>query len=191
MKTLGIVIAVVTICLASNVIAQEEHEAKRESFVLGLGAGWGNAGAELTTVEKVDRQNGIVGNLRLGWAVRNDMVFGVDFDIWSQFFGNERWVFNLSAMTVTYFPFDKGVFVNGGVGFGTSRIEVSNSGQITQQDQAGLGYFVGGGYEWWVHEEIALGPQIKWAYLDMDSDVTKSADYFSIMFQFTWYKPDN
>jgi len=192
MKTLRILIslvAVVVLCQASGVRAQENHEAKRENFVLGLGAGWGNAGADLTIVEKVDRQNGVVGDLRIGWAVRKDMVFGVDFDVWSQVFQDDRWVFNLSAVALTYFPANKGAFVNGGVGFGTSRIEVNSSGSNIKQDRAGIGYFFGGGYEWWIAEEVAVGPQIKWAFLNIDGDVTKSADYFSIMVQLTWYKP--
>ncbi len=194
MKTLGILLAVLTaaiICPVSDVFASEGHEAKRESFVVGFGAGWGNAGADLTTVEEVDRQNGVVGNLRLGWAVKNEMVFGVDFDIWSELSGDTRWIFNLSAATFTYFPFNKNAFIIGGVGIGTSRVEVAGGGTVEYQDQAGPGYFVGAGYEWWVVDEVAVGAQTKWAYLDMDGDVTKSADYFSIMLQLTWYKPKN
>jgi hypothetical protein len=117
------------------------------------------------------------------------MTFGLDFDIWSQVFDDERWVFNLSALSLTYFPLGMGWFINGGLGLGTSRVEVSSSGQTIQQDMAGVGAFVGAGYEWWIHEEVALGPKIKWVYLDIDSDVTKSADYFSVMVQLTWYKP--
>lgn len=194
MKTVGILLAVLAaaiICPVSDGLALDGSEANRESFVVGFGAGWGNAGADLTTVEKVDRQNGVVGDLRLGWAVKNNAVFGVAFDIWSELFGDSRWVFNLSAVTLTYFPFDRNAFVVGGVGIGTSRIEVPGQGNIIQQDQAGLGYFVGAGYEWWIVDEVAVGPQMKWAFLEMDSDITKSADYFSIIVQLTWYKPED
>jgi hypothetical protein len=156
-----------------------------------VGAGWGNGGADFTIVEAVDRENGIVGDFRIGWAVRNDLVFGLDFDIWTQVSDAERWVFNLSALSLAYFPLDKRAFINGGVGVGTSRVELAGFGPNIQQDMAGVGAFVGGGYEWWIHDEVAVGPQIKWVYLDIDSDVTKSADYFSIMVQVTWYKPKN
>jgi len=184
------VTALFLVAAFSTAGAEQGIEPKRESFVLGFGAGWGNAGADLTIVEEVDRENGVVGDLTLGWAVRHDVVLGVEFDIWSQISGDTRWVFNLSSIGVTYFPMGENAYIMGGLGVGTSRVETADAGgSTTHQDQAGLGFAVAGGYEWWIAEEVALGPKLKWAYLDIGGDVTQNADYFSISIQLTWYKP--
>ncbi len=169
--------------------AAEPHPDTREAFVMGIGLGWGNAGASLNTVERVDRQNGVAGDVLLGWAVRNNTVVGFEFDGWSQFFGDNRWVLNLSSVAVTYYPLG-GLFVSGGLGLGTSRVEFYDSGGSNiRQDRAGLGYSVAGGYEFRILEEIALAPKIKWAYLDINGDVTNSTDYLTVAIQLTWYMP--
>ena len=193
MKTVGVLFFLAVLAVsgfAPDTWAVEDQPALRENFVLGLGLGWGNAGADLTVIEEVDRENGVAGDVMLGWAVRNDVVLGVEFDLWSQFFRDTRWVFNLSSVTVTYFPFDKGAYLTGGLGIGTTRIEVDQVGSpYVRQDRAGLGYVVAGGFEWRIYEEVALGPRLQWIYMDLDGDTTKSAEYFSIMVQLTWYKP--
>jgi hypothetical protein len=169
--------------------ALDEHPNVREAFVFGIGLGWGNAGADLNVVEKVDRQNGVAGDLLLGWAVRNNMVVGFEFDMWSQFFGDQRWVFNLSSVSVSYYPVG-GLFLTGGLGLGTSRVEFTASGgSNVTQDQAGLGYSLAAGYEFRILEQIALAPKVKWTYLDINGDVTNSADYFTVTIQMTWYMP--
>ncbi|UCH85210.1 MAG: autotransporter domain-containing protein, partial [Candidatus Latescibacterota bacterium] len=152
---------------------------------------WGNAGANLNVVEKVDRQNGVAGDLLLGWAVRNNVVVGAEFDVWSQFFQDTRWVFNLSSVAVSYYPVG-GLFFTGGLGVGTSRVEFTGSeGNNIQQDQAGLGASLAGGYEFRILEQIALAPKVKWAYLDIGGDVTQSVDYLTITLQLIWYKPQS
>ncbi|MEJ2719755.1 MAG: hypothetical protein P8181_01260 [bacterium] len=172
-----------------SALAAEPYPDTREAFVLGLGLGWGNAGADLSIVEKVDRQNGVAGDLLLGWAARNNIVVGFEFDGWSQFFGDTRWVFNLSSVALTYYP-SGGLFVTGGLGIGTSRVEINDSsGSNIRQDRAGVGYSLAGGYEWRILEEIAVAPKLKWAYLDINGDVTNYVDYLTVTIQLTWYMP--
>jgi hypothetical protein len=174
---------------ARDLQAIESYPNAREAFVFGIGLGWGNAGANLTTVEKVDRENGIAGDLLLGWAVRNNIILGAEFDIWSQFFDDERWVFNLSAVALTYYPAG-GLFVSGGFGIGTSRVEFAGSGgENIVQDSGGLGYSLAGGYEFRILEDIALAPKVKWAYLEIDGNTVKNVDYVTVTIQLTWYMP--
>jgi hypothetical protein len=178
---------IIRVCPAS---AQQDTPPERKGFVLGLGAGWGNADADLTVVEEIDRQNGVVGELALGWGVGQDVVLGFEFDIWSQIFQNSEWAFNLSSVALTYFPMGKPAYVTGNVGLGTSQIETGGAGGSTvSQDGSGLGFGVAAGYEWWINEQVALGPKIKWTYLDLGGDVTNNADYLSIEIVLTWYKP--
>lgn len=182
-------VGILTMFMAPQVTALEEHPNVREAFVFGIGLGWGNAGASLNTVEGVDRQNGVTGDLMFGWAVRNNVVVGCEFDLWSQFFDDQRWVFNLSSVAVTFYPAG-GLFFSGGLGLGTSRVEFAeSSGSNTVQDQAGVGYSLAGGYEFRIHEQIALAPKVKWVYLDINGDVTNNVDYFTVSIQLTWYKP--
>lgn len=170
--------------------AQEPAAPVREGFVLGLGAGFANAGADLTVVEKVDRQNGVVGDVAVGWGVGNSVVLGFEFEIWSQIFQDSKWAFNLSSVGITFFPRGKNAYVAANLGVGTSQIETkSSSGSTVRQDGDGLGIAVAGGYEWWVHEEVALGPKVKWTYLDIGGNITTRAEYFSVSVMLTWYKP--
>jgi len=172
-----------------QVVAETAYADVREGFVFGIGLGWGNAGASLNVVEKVDRQNGFAGDLLLGWAVRNNIVTGFEFDVWSQVFEDNRWVFNLSSVSVSYFPVD-GLFFTAGLGLGTSRVEfVGSGGENVVQDQAGVGASVAGGYEFRILEQVALAPKVKWAYLNINGDLTNYVDYLTVTIQLTWYKP--
>jgi outer membrane protein W len=174
--------------LAVDSEAGGPHDGK--GFVLGLGMGWGNAGAEVTLVEKVDRENGALGNVGFGWEVSEHVVLGLDFDVWSQLFRDTRWVINLSSVALTYFPAREGVYLAAYAGVGTARLEIQAAGTPTiRNDRAGVGFAVAGGYDWRIHEEVTLGPSVKWAYMDLGGDVTKSADYLSVTVQLTWYKP--
>jgi len=187
-----VILAVVSalLILVSTAWAQQGTPPERQGFVLGLGAGWGNAGADLTVVEEVERQNGVVGDLAVGWGVGQDVVLGFEFDIWSQVFQDDEWAFNLSSVGITYFPMGKNTYATANLGVGTSQIKTTGAGGSTvRQDGAGLGFAVAGGYEWWINPEVALGPKIKWTYLDIGGDVTNNAEYLSVEVMLTWYKP--
>ena len=60
-------------------------------------------------------------------------------------------------------------------------------GPTVQDDQAGWGVLAATGYEWRVAEEVALGPQVEFAYIDVAGNITNNVNYFSITAQLTWY----
>jgi hypothetical protein len=189
-RIFSLFVAAVLLILSFAANAQDETPPPRKGFVLGLGAGWGNAGADLTVVEEIDRQNGVVGDLAVGWGVGSNVVVGFEFDIWSQIFQNSEWAFNLSSVGITYFPMGKNAHAAANIGVGTSQIKTGGpEGSTISQDGAGLGFAVAGGYEWCINKEVALGPKIKWTYLDIGGDVTNNADYLAVEIMLTWYKP--
>lgn len=177
-----------------SAVAVEQHAHEREGFYIGAGLGWGSAGADLTVIEKVRRHGGGTGNFRLGWALRGDIVAGFEFSGWAtEFTGgageNRRWVFTVSSAAITYFPANVGAFVRGGIGFATSRVEETTGpdNKEVRQDHAGIGYILAAGYEFRFWPRAALAPQVEYAYLDINGDVTRDANYISLTIQLTGY----
>ena len=178
---------------AAPAAAFDEYPHTREGFFIGVGLGWGNAGADLTVVEKVDRESGGTGNFRLGWALGEYLALGFEFNAWaSQFQGDTvsdlRWVFSLSSIALTAWPVKRGPYVRGGVGIGTTRVELDQGvDSIVRQDKAGTGYSIAVGYEVRIQEHAALGPQFEYAYLDIGGNITRDVNYFSLTIQLTGY----
>lgn len=189
MGTLFLVVFLAT--LSSDVLAIEQFPHKREGFFVGAGLGFGNAGADVTVVEKLIRQSGGTGNVRMGWAIIDNLVAGFEFTGFAAFFSQQatddlRWVLTLSSLAVTWWPGNRGLYVRGGAGIATSRVEVVTTG-AQRQDKAGVGVLLAMGYEWRVTENMAIGPQAEYVYMNIDGDLTKNANYVSFSLQLTGY----
>ncbi|MCZ6767496.1 MAG: autotransporter domain-containing protein [bacterium] len=189
MGTLISVIILATLSSDSHAIEQFPH--KREGFFVGAGLGFGSAGADVTVVQELTRQNGGTGNVRMGWAIRDNLVAGVEFTGFAAFFSQQatddlRWVLTLSSLAVTWWPGNMGLYVRGGAGIATSRVEVVTTG-AQRQDNAGAGVLLATGYEWRLMENMAIGPQAEYVYMKIDGDLTKNANYVSFSLQLTGY----
>ena len=89
---------------------------------------------------------------------------------------------------MTYFPQNVGVYIRGGIGVAAASVEVQPSGGPTVSDtEYGFGMIGAAGYEWRLTRKFALGPQLQWAYLNIDDQVTESIDFFSATLQANWY----
>jgi len=177
--------------LASDSLAIEQFPQKREGFFIGAGLGWGNADANVTVVGDLQRKNGSTGNFRLGWAIRDNWVAGYEFSGFAAFFSQNsandlRWVLTLSSLAVTWWPGNEGWYVRGGIGIATARVEVVTTG-VVSQDQPGVGVMAAAGYEWRVMENLAIGPQAEYVYMDINGSLTENANFVSLSFQVTGY----
>jgi hypothetical protein len=170
--------------------AAEKHPSLRQSWYIGAGVGWGNADGDFTLVSEIDRQNGIIGCFRLGYAWNDRWALGLEAAVWDKTFeeSNVKWTLATIALAATYYVPNTGVYVRFGVGLGSSFFEQDQAvGGRQAQDTSGLELLGAVGYEWRVHRNVALGPQVEYVYIDMNSDFTLNADLFAVTGQVTYY----
>jgi hypothetical protein len=186
-------VAILCIVLAVSPAAAGTHEQSRTGFFIGFGAGWGNAGTEVALFGDVDRENSVSANFRLGWAVSDNATIGLESTTWLKeydigaFGADMQLTGTVTAFALTYFPQNMGLYFRGGVGLGAASAQIE-SGTISFEDtEVGLGLLGAVGYEWRLTSKFALGPQVQWAYMNIDGDGMESADFVSLTAQATWY----
>ncbi|MEE9271122.1 MAG: outer membrane beta-barrel protein [Candidatus Krumholzibacteria bacterium] len=181
------------VCLAAVEVAHTKtYPHLRDGFFAGVGLGFGNAGADISLVENLDRESDGIGNFVFGWAVAQQLGLALEINAWqSQFrgdvFRDVTWTFSLSTITATYFPSDIGFFLRGGFGVGTSSVELTQGVVPVSETKAGPGFLAGAGYEWRVTEKMAIGPQVEFAYLNIEGEITEEVDFFAVTAHATWY----
>jgi hypothetical protein len=179
--------------LSTSPAAAGTHPPNRNGFFIGFGAGWGNAGTEVTLFDAGDRENSVSANFRLGWAISDNATLGLESTTWLKqydvaiFAGDMRLTGTVTAFALTYFPQNMGLYFRGGVGLAAASAEF-NSGALSFEDtELGLGLLGAVGYEWRITPKFAIGPQAQWAYMDIEGDGLESADFVSLTAQATWY----
>ncbi|MEO6528072.1 MAG: outer membrane beta-barrel protein [Gemmatimonadaceae bacterium] len=157
---------VLALCLlsASPAMAQSDPYF-REGFTLSAGAGVGSAGVTCSSCQQ-GRETAPALYLRLGGAYRPNLILGGEINGWSktsQDQGDEGkvTVATIDAFAQWYLVPDAGLFLAGGLGIGTMRVEVKVPGLATLSDQsAGLGFHIGVGYDVHLTQSFALTPYV-------------------------------
>ncbi len=170
--------------------AAEQHPDLRQSWYIGGGVGWGSADGDFTVIGDIKRQNGITGFFRFGRALNDRWSFGLESAVWEETFEDQniKWTLATIALSATYFVPKVGLYGRAGIGLGSSFFEQSQAiGGRVVQDTAGLEFMGAIGYEYRLLPKLALGPQIDFVYIEMDSDITLKANFFTVSAQVTWY----
>ena len=139
------------------------------------------------------------GNARVGYALKPDLVLGVEFWGWAksyEFLAGGLPVpvdLKLTATTLcaTYFPGGGGFFVRLGAGVAHGRIDVEPPANVPGvpeggDSDTGFAMTLAPGYEWRVSRRLALGAQGDVVYLGLQ-DALKDAFGYGINAQFNWY----
>jgi len=139
-----------------------------------------------------DRENSVSGNFRFGWSVADNLALGLEATSWSKDYAvadntNLNLMASVTTLALTYFPGNMGLFVRGGLGFSTARAELRMGSSSVEHTEGGMGFLGAVGYEWRLTKKFALGPQVQWAYLNVEDEVLQSADFMSVTAQATWY----
>ena len=190
---LAIALVALVVHFAAAPAMAGNHEHSRSGFYLGLGLGWGNAGAEINGTEDPDRANSGSGNFRFGWSVADNLTLGLESTSWFKNYDIEGINADLSltgtvtALALTYFPGNMGLYMRGGMGIATGTVEVTQGTASVSETETGLGWLGALGYEWRFTEKFALGPQFQYAYLNIEGDGTEKVDFVSLTAQATWY----
>jgi hypothetical protein len=161
------------------------HPPDRNGFMIGFGLGGGSA--NLKNGDK--REGSVTANLRIGYAVRPDLVLHYEGAAWSKTFneavGDVTWTFSTNTAALTYYAPGTGLFVRGGFGLGTARVEIKTQGVKVSHDESGFGFLVAAGWEWRLATKFALAPQVQYAYQSLDT--LKSSNVVDGSLGFNWY----
>ena len=139
------------------------------------------------------------GNARVGYALKPDLVLGVEFWGWAKTYQFSTSTLpvpvevKLAATTacVTYFPGAGGFFMRLGAGIAYGRVTQNPPPSVTdvphlEENRTGLAIDVAPGYEWRVSKRLALGAQGDIVYLGV-GDPLNDAFGYGINAQFNWY----
>ncbi len=153
-------IALLASAVASPVLAQSgaASPASRQGFTISLGLGGGSAGVSCDGCDS-DRENGASGYLRLGGAIRPNLVIGGETHGYrkTESEGGEEVTAQLSYLTAfaQWYPQPAtGFFLKGGLGFGMINLDVG--GQTLKS--SGVGLTLGAGYDWRLGTNFSLTP---------------------------------
>jgi hypothetical protein len=186
-----LVAAVGVLVISTPVLGGKPHD--RSGFFIGFGLGFG--GANFTTGSALDGSSddsgGGAGNFRLGGALNQKVLLGIESSAWVRSEDNETLSFSAVTAALTVYPGNIGAYIRGGFGFGSSTYEVKGevSGVPVDVSKTDSGWtFLGaGGYEWRLTDKFALGPQLEVVYLGLGGDLIDSASLVNVTLQFDWY----
>jgi hypothetical protein len=164
MKALTFPVLALSLLCASPAMAQSDP-LTHEGFTLSAGAGIGSAGVTCTSCE-AERETGPALYLRLGGALRSNLVVGGEINGWSKTSEDQGDEGTVTVAAIDAFaqwypdPF-AGFFLAGGLGLGTMRVEVKVPGVATLSDRTtGLGYHIGVGYDVRLAANFSLTPYV-------------------------------
>ena len=172
----------------------------RTGFTVGAGFGiesvsWTDPGGE----RNVEASGSV--NARLGWALKPDLMLGVELWGWSQedaiavteSTDDVLVKFRLAAVNAcaTYYPGNAGFFIRLGAGLAYGSYEVAVPAGVTsippdEQSDTGIAVNFAPGYEWRLSKQFALGAQGDVVYLGIGGPYEDVFGY-GINAQFNWY----
>jgi hypothetical protein len=144
--------------IAAPAMAQGAHA--RQGFTVSFGLGGGSAGISCDDCS-TDREGGVSGYLRLGGAVRPNLVIAAESHGWTKSEGSvTSQIGYLTGVAQWYPAVSSGFHVVGGAGFGMLRLDDTDPALGGTLESAGLAYQFGAGYDWRVGRNFSLTPYL-------------------------------
>jgi hypothetical protein len=164
------------------------HPHDHNGFFLGFNLGGGTADMSVPGAGNSDRQGGGVANLRIGGAIKNNLLIGAETSGWARNENNTTVSLSTLVFAATYYPGSEGFFLRGGAGFGGASTEKDLGNDETQsKHDTGFALSAAAGYEWRLTKKFALGPQVEFVYLNIGGDLVDTANFFDATLGFNWY----
>jgi hypothetical protein len=138
------------------------HPQTRDGFAISFGVGAGSAGFSCDGCSS-DRGNGGSGYLRIGGAVRPNLVIAGELNGWTkQESGATGTIGYLTAVAQWYPAPASGFYLEGGIGGGSVQIDVTDltTGTTERLESAGVAFQLGTGYDWRVARNFSLTPYV-------------------------------
>lgn len=137
-------------CGAAPAEAWAGHLQERRGFWVGFGFGAGS-GTDYCGQCESDREWGFAGDVRLGWALNQQVLLGTEINVWSRELGDDTTVSFYDVLgVVTVYPLarESGFFLKAGLGAGYQDTEYRSGNTTVRSEQGpGLGFMAGTGYD--------------------------------------------
>ena len=181
--------------LAAAPLLGQSKPQTRDGFTVSFGLGAGTAGATCDQCD-TDRQTAPSGYLRLGGALRPNLVLAGEVNAWSRTESQPSVDITLTIVTVNalvqWYPQPTGgFFVSAGAGSGAMALEVKLPQGKLSNNTNGFGYQVGTGYDIRLGKNFSLSPFATYfgtAGGKVEGSGAKvDANVFHIGLGFTWH----
>lgn len=148
--------------VAAPALRAQRYPQTRDGFTISFGIGSGSSG---TTCDgcTTDRQTAPTIYLRLGGAVRPDLIIAGEINSWDKQENGSRFSISTFNAVAQWYPQQRnGFYLIGGLGLGALHVEVpANIGTLTN-DGSGFGYQVGAGYDIRLARNFSLTPYVNY-----------------------------
>jgi hypothetical protein len=155
-----LVAGLLVVCAPRALHAQ--HPPAREGFYVGTGLGYGTLGI----TGGGNRHRGTTGYVKLGGAVRPNLLLGVEANGWDATDDRVSIESGILVASLTYYPVpNSGFFLNGGPGM--AGVEADQAGFSGETDM-GFGVLAGGGYDFRVGDMVSITPSLSYVWATFD-----------------------
>ncbi|MBZ0269919.1 autotransporter outer membrane beta-barrel domain-containing protein [bacterium] len=185
-RTLAALVLVTGLVATTAVAGDYAHE--RNGFMIGFGLGAGSLGIE----DAGDRETSGIGDFRIGYAVRPDVVLHLESNGWTKKYtdvllgaGDVTVTSSSAVAAVTFYPQGNGAWFRGGLGGGRAKVEVESGTVKVSDEDTGFAALFAAGYEWRLTRKFALGPHAEFTYQNLD--VVGATTLFGGALDFNWY----
>jgi len=156
-----------SLVLPSALLAQ--HRQTRRGFTISFGVGSGSARFDCDGCSP-DRTSAPSGYIRIGGAVRRDLIIAGQIDAWTKEEGDATLSAGTVTATVQWYPqAEGGFYVLGGLGWGSINATIDTFGGTLSNDQNGFGYNIGTGYDIRLTRNFSLSPFASYFYASTGS----------------------
>lgn len=184
-RILAVAAFAIVLYAASASAGKYPHD--HHGFFLGFNLGGGTADISVPELDDSDREWGGAANLRLGGAIKNNLLLGAETSGWARNENSTTVSLSTIVFAVTYYPGSSGWFLRGGAGFGGTSTEKDTNAGTLSNHETGFAMSAATGYEWRLTKKFALGPQVEFVYLNIGGDLVDTANFFNTTLGFNWY----
>jgi hypothetical protein len=146
------------LALTATPAQAQDRELTREGFFIGGGLGFGSLGLEGVD----DREGALSGYLKLGGALNETLLLGVETNGWVDEEGGATLTFgNLSGIVQFYPSRTSGFYLKAGAGLARLDLDLGIGGSGAE---TGLGFVIGTGFDVPLGSRVALTPFANFNY---------------------------
>jgi outer membrane autotransporter protein len=159
-----------------------QHAQTREGFWIGFGLGYGSMGLGCDGCTSPDRESSYSGFLKMGGRIGSSLLLGGETDGWTKSEDGATVTMANASLALYWYPMvENGLFLKGGAGYSTIRVEVDGLGS---DSEGGLGLVAGAGYDLRVGANTSLTPVVNYFRGSFDGF---SANVFQFGLGFTFH----
>ncbi len=179
--------------------AASAAQPERTGLAVGFGLGGGSVSWTWPNDDRRTEQSG-AGNVRVAWAVKPDLLVGVEFWGWAKDYeiGSTpedvpaKLTLWSTAVVATYFPGDVGFFLRGGLGIGGGRAEIDPPPSVSfpvsgKVNDNGFSLLAATGYEAGITSHMTVGGAFHIVYVGLDGAAFDTVLGYGLTAQLNWY----